>query len=174
MVFEVLRGCAQIAAEITDMTATRARAVVRDLLPDDGVGGSRLSHQISALTGEVVAAGKANGAQLGALAGKELDRLLGALDLARADDLTRLRERVAELESRLAAPAAQPGKAGRTKAVTGIAPAVAAGAATGHTAGGASANVNPTARTSRSRTAGATRQKPAARKSTRSTPGGDA
>jgi BMFP domain-containing protein YqiC len=62
-----------------------------------------MSGQVDKLAKELVATSKANRNELEELIKAEMGRLLGALDLARVEDVDRLRGRVAELEARLAA-----------------------------------------------------------------------
>ncbi|MFD8532702.1 hypothetical protein ACFV0L_35360 [Streptosporangium canum] len=84
------------------MTTNRARAVVRELLSSGETGLSQMSGQVDKMAKELVATGKANREQLDELVRLEVNRLLGALDLARSEDVDRLRTRVGELEARVA------------------------------------------------------------------------
>ncbi|MEU7454444.1 hypothetical protein [Streptosporangium roseum] len=61
-----------------------------------------MSGQVDKMAKELVATGKANREQLDELVRLDVNRLLGALDLARTEDVDRLRARVGELEARLA------------------------------------------------------------------------
>lgn len=102
MAFEALRGYMQAATGLTEMTTNRARAVVRELLSSGETGLSQMSGQVDKMAKELVAMGKANREQLDELVRLDVNRLLGALDLARDEDVDRLRARVAELEARVA------------------------------------------------------------------------
>lgn len=102
MAFEALRGYVQAATGLTEMTTNRARAVVRELLSSGETGLSQMSGQVDKMAKELVATGKANREQLDELVRLDVNRLLGALDLARSEDVDRLRARVGELEARLA------------------------------------------------------------------------
>ncbi|MFI7053255.1 hypothetical protein ACWDOR_29640 [Streptosporangium canum] len=61
-----------------------------------------MSDQVDKMAKELVATGKANREQLDELVRLDVNRLLGALDLARGEDVDRLRARVGELEARVA------------------------------------------------------------------------
>ncbi|MEV4182554.1 hypothetical protein AB0J28_14065 [Streptosporangium canum] len=61
-----------------------------------------MSDQVDKMAKELVATGKANREQLDELVRLDVNRLLGALDLARSEDVDRLRARVGELEARVA------------------------------------------------------------------------
>ncbi|MEV0423471.1 hypothetical protein [Streptosporangium canum] len=61
-----------------------------------------MSGQVDKMAKELVATGKANREQLDELVRLEVNRLLGALDLARSEDVDRLRARMGELEARVA------------------------------------------------------------------------
>ncbi|MEV4247804.1 hypothetical protein AB0J63_30855 [Streptosporangium canum] len=61
-----------------------------------------MSGQVDKMAKELVATGKANREQLDELVRLDVNRLLGALDLARSEDVDRLRARVGELEARVA------------------------------------------------------------------------
>ncbi|WP_093887420.1 hypothetical protein [Streptosporangium canum] len=61
-----------------------------------------MSGQVDKMAKELVATGKANREQLDELVRLEVNRLLGALDLTRSEDVDRLRARVGELEARVA------------------------------------------------------------------------
>lgn len=102
MAFEALRGYVQAATGLTEMTTNRARAVVRELLSSGETGLSQMSGQVDKMAKELVATGKANREQLDELVRLDVNRLLGALDLARSEDVDRLRARVGELEARVA------------------------------------------------------------------------
>ncbi|MBB5963504.1 hypothetical protein [Planomonospora venezuelensis] len=90
------------------MTTSKATAIVRELLASGENGLSQMSGQVDKLARELVSTGKANRDQLNELVRAEVDRLLGRLDLARAEDLDRLGSRIAELEARLAAVGGRP------------------------------------------------------------------
>jgi BMFP domain-containing protein YqiC len=62
-----------------------------------------MSDRVDKLARELAVASKANQKELEEITKVEMSRLLGALDLARAEEVDRLRSRVAELETRLAA-----------------------------------------------------------------------
>ncbi|AWS42387.1 accessory factor UbiK family protein [Streptosporangium sp. 'caverna'] len=62
-----------------------------------------MSDQVDKLAGELVAVSKANRREIEEIVKAEVSRLFGVLDLARAEEVDRLRSRVAELEARLAA-----------------------------------------------------------------------
>ncbi|OUC94643.1 hypothetical protein CA984_21595 [Streptosporangium minutum] len=102
MAFEALRGYVQAATGLTEMTTNRARAVVRELLSSGETGLSQMSGQVDKMAKELVAMGKTNREQLDELVRLDVNRLLGALDLARDEDVDRLRARVGELEARVA------------------------------------------------------------------------
>lgn len=103
MAFEALRGYVREVTGLTEMTTNRAHAIVRDLLTSGEAGLSQMPDQVDKLARELVAASKADGREIEEIIKAEVSRLFGVFDLARAEEVDRLRSRVAELETRLAA-----------------------------------------------------------------------
>lgn len=103
MAFEALRGYVREVTGLAEMTTNKAHAVVRDLLTSGEAGLSQMPDQVDKLARELVMASKANRREIEESIKIEVNRLFGVLDLARAEEVDRLRSRVAELETRLAA-----------------------------------------------------------------------
>ncbi|GIH99803.1 phasin family protein [Planobispora takensis] len=99
MVFEALRGYVQGATGLTEMTTSKARAIVRDLLASGETGLSQMSGQVDKMAKELVATGKANRDQLNEMIKSEVGRLLDRLDLPRSEEIDRLGSRIAQLEA---------------------------------------------------------------------------
>ncbi|MFF5205344.1 phasin family protein [Streptosporangium sp. NPDC000396] len=121
MVFEALRGYVQGATGLTELTTSKAREVVRDLLASGETGLSQMSGQVDRLAKELVTTGKANRSQLDEIIKTEVNRLLGAFDIAlteETEEIDRLRARVAELEAKLAAVEKESGKTPATRSRT--------------------------------------------------------
>ncbi|SNT59362.1 Polyhydroxyalkanoate synthesis regulator phasin [Streptosporangium subroseum] len=102
MAFEALRGYVREVTGLTEMTTNRAHAIVRDLLTSGEAGLSQIPDQVDKLARELVAVSKANRREIEEIIKAEVSSLFDMLDLARAEEVDRLRSRVAELEARLA------------------------------------------------------------------------
>ncbi|MCA1822895.1 MAG: phasin family protein [Mycobacteriales bacterium] len=118
MVTESARTYLALASGLTDATREQARGVVRAVVARGGA----TAEQVAALADEVLEAGRSNRTALTAIVRAELERLLGTVGLATADDVTRLRQRVATLEAAV-----------RQQSPTREAPRTVAGAATSTT-----------------------------------------
>ncbi|PZF85539.1 phasin family protein, partial [Micromonospora deserti] len=102
------RAYLELALGLTEAPRKKAQEAVRRLV---GSGGATAA-QLQALAEELVSTGAANREALTKLIRFEVDRALGAVGLATADEVAELTHRVHELERRLretkAAPGAQP------------------------------------------------------------------
>lgn len=134
---EELKSYLVLAAGIADVPRQRALAAARAL----ATSGEATADQVAGLAEDLLAQSRQNREAVSALVAFEVERTLGRLGLANADDVAVLRRRVAELERQLAdaraatsaaggpkahepAPRAAPvGKAPATKAAAKAAPA---------------------------------------------------
>ncbi|MFC0005486.1 phasin family protein [Micromonospora siamensis] len=107
------RAYLELAMGLTEAPRKRAQDVVRRLV---GSGGATAA-QLQALGEELVSTGVANREALTKLVRFEVDRALGAVGLATADEVAELTRRVHELESRL-----REAKGGPAAPVTGPPP----------------------------------------------------
>ena len=94
MVREVLTGYLALANGLTEVTRQRAAAAARALAAQ----GEATAGQVSGLAEEILETSKANRAALVSLVRYEIDRALGRIGLASADELTTLQRRIGELE----------------------------------------------------------------------------
>jgi polyhydroxyalkanoate synthesis regulator phasin len=115
---EAMRTYLELAVGLTDASRKRVRKVVKE-----AVGrGNATADQVKTMTTELMAANSANREALSKLVRFEVDRALGVVGLATAEEVTELTDRVRDLERQLreagsGAPAASPRKA--TRASTG-------------------------------------------------------
>lgn len=91
------RAYLEVALGLTEASRKRATKVARDLV---GKGGAT-AEQLQTLAEDLVNTGVANREALTKLVRYELDRALGVVGLATAEDVADLRRRVRELEQRL-------------------------------------------------------------------------
>ncbi|MGR6318745.1 hypothetical protein Q2K19_32300 [Micromonospora soli] len=122
------RAYLELAMGLTEAPRKKAQDAVRRVV---GQGGATAA-QLQTLAEELVSTGLANREALTKLVRFEVDRALGAVGLATADEVAELTRRVRELERQLreakAAPAAAPSAAPTGPAPTSGAPAAEAGA----------------------------------------------
>ncbi len=113
MVRDALSNYLTLASGLTEVTRQRARAAAKALVAQGGAS----VEQVSGLAEEIVQTSRANRTALVNLVRYEIEHALGRLGLASAEDLTALRQRVADIEQALrdqgrppdaAAPAAEP------------------------------------------------------------------
>ncbi|MDP9795904.1 polyhydroxyalkanoate synthesis regulator phasin [Catenuloplanes nepalensis] len=120
---EAWRAYLDLALGLTESSRKQATKTAMKLV---GKGGAT-AVQLQALVEDALAAGTANRAVVERLVRNEVDRALTVVGLAKSDEVAALRQRVAELEERLAAPVDVPGDLPVEPAVEA---AVAASAAT--------------------------------------------
>lgn len=106
------RAYLELALGLTEASKKRAQAVARKLVGSSGATAA----QLQGLAEELVSTGLANREALTRIVRAEIDRTLGRLGLASADEVTELAERVRGLERELAALR-------RTAAESGVRPA---------------------------------------------------
>ena len=110
---EALRTYLELAMGITDASRKRVRKVVKDAVGKSGV----TADQVRTMTGDLLAANTANREALAKLVKFEVDRALGVVGLATAEEVSELTGRVRDLERQLReARAAAPANAARTNA----------------------------------------------------------
>jgi len=110
---EALRTYLELAMGITDAYRKRVRKVVKDAVGKSGV----TADQVRTMTGDLLAANTANREALAKLVKFEVDRALGVVGLATAEEVSELTGRVRDLERQLReARAAAPANAARTNA----------------------------------------------------------
>jgi polyhydroxyalkanoate synthesis regulator phasin len=91
---EALRTYLELAMGLTEVSRKRVKKAVKDVV---GQG-----EQVKALTGELLAASSANRETLVKLVRYEVDRALGAVGLATAEEVAELTAKVSALQARLA------------------------------------------------------------------------
>ncbi|NYF58524.1 phasin family protein [Micromonospora purpureochromogenes] len=140
------RAYLELAMGLTEAPRKKAQDAARRLV---GTGGATAA-QLQALAEELVSTGAANREALTKLVRFEVDRALGAVGLATADEVAELTRRVHELERQLREAKGGPGgplpgtsPVGVTP--SGVAPTGATGPATVGPSGGAAAGATGTA-----------------------------
>jgi polyhydroxyalkanoate synthesis regulator phasin len=122
MMLEAMRGYLQLAGGVTEMTRQRARGAAKAMLSTSGA----TREQVQALADELVATSKGNRDALVTLIRFEVDRGLGRLGLAQAEDVAALERRVAAVEAAVrerSGDAVDAKPAGRKKAAAPRSPA---------------------------------------------------
>jgi polyhydroxyalkanoate synthesis regulator phasin len=94
---DALKGYLSLAGGVTAVTRQRARAAARALQEQSGTR----ADQVSALAEDLRAQSRANREAVTALVRYEVDRALGRMGLASADEVAELSARVRVLEARL-------------------------------------------------------------------------
>ncbi|MDR7274376.1 phasin family protein [Catenuloplanes atrovinosus] len=102
---EAWRAYLDLALGLTESSRKQATRTAMRLV---GKGGATAA-QLQTMVEEALAAGTANRAVVERLVRNEVDRALGVVGLAKSDDVAALRQRVADLEARLAGPVDVPG-----------------------------------------------------------------
>lgn len=92
------RAYLELALGLTEASRRKAEQVARDLLKKGGATAS----QMQSVVEELVSTSRANREELAKLVRYEVDRALGAVGLATAEDIAQLTSRVRQLERRLA------------------------------------------------------------------------
>jgi polyhydroxyalkanoate synthesis regulator phasin len=122
------RAYLELALGLTETSKRKAQQVVRKLVGQSGATAA----QLQALAEELVSTSAANRESLAKLVRSEVDRALGVLGLATADEVAELRNRVSELERKLAeaqaVAAARSGAGGTTEAGSSVSDAALAAA----------------------------------------------
>jgi len=101
---DAMRAYLELALGVTEASRKRATKVIEDLVGKGGElvdKGGATAKQVQALAGELVATSAANRASLAKLVRFEVDRALGAVGLATAEEVEDLTKRVRELERQL-------------------------------------------------------------------------
>lgn len=116
---DALKSYLALASGVTEVTRQRAQAAAKALVAQ----GEATAEQVTALAEDLRTQTRQNREAVVALVGFEVDRALGRVGLASADEVTALTERVRALESRLARVDGGATKAPATKAPAKKAPA---------------------------------------------------
>lgn len=95
---DALKSYLALASGVTEVTRQRAQAAAKALVAQ----GEATAEQVTALAEDLRTQTRQNREAVVALVGFEVDRALGRVGLASADEVTALTERVRALESRLA------------------------------------------------------------------------
>ncbi len=95
MVMDALRGYLQLANGVTEMSRQRATAMAKAMLSSP----EATREQVATLANDLVEASKANRDAVASLVKYEVDRGLGRLGFATAEELTEMTARVRSLES---------------------------------------------------------------------------
>ncbi|MFY1632415.1 phasin family protein [Solwaraspora sp. WMMB335] len=107
------RAYLEMALGLTEASRKKAEKTARSLV---GKGGATAA-QLQSVVEDVLSAGTANRESLTRLVRVEVDRALGAVGLAKADEVTALNQRVAQLERDLEQSRAQRAAAAAAEAV---------------------------------------------------------
>lgn len=109
---EALKSYLTLAAGVTEVTRQRAMAAAKALVAQ----GEATAEQVSSLAEDLLTQTRQNREAVASLVGFEVDRALGRVGLASADEVTALTERVRALETALATAAGGAGSAPAAKA----------------------------------------------------------
>ena len=109
---DALKGYLALASGLTEVTRQRAAAAAKALVAQ----GEAAAGQVQAIADDLMAQSKSNREAVAALAKFEVDKALGRVGLASAEEVTELNARVRTLEAELrrfssAAPASTPAAA---------------------------------------------------------------
>ena len=111
---EAMRTYLELAMGLTDASRKRVKKVVKE-----AVGrGNATADQVKALTSDLVAANSANREALAKLVRFEVDRALGVVGLATAEEVSELTARVRDLERQLREAKADGGAAAPVRTAT--------------------------------------------------------
>lgn len=94
---DALKGYLALAGGLTEVTKARATAAAKALVAQGGAAAG----QVTALADDMLAQSKSNREAVAALVKFEVDRTLGRVGLASADEVTELTARVRSLEAKL-------------------------------------------------------------------------
>ena len=155
--YDAWRAYLEVAMGLSQASRRKAEQIARDLI---GRGGATAS-QLQNMAEELLAAGRANREALAKLVRYELERAVGAVGLASADEVRALEERVRQLERELRAAGRSAEAPAAPQAPGTQAPQAAEAAAKKATAKKAAAKTAakraPAARKAAGRTGGASR-----------------
>ncbi len=115
---DALKGYLALAGGLTEVTRQRATAAAKALVAQ----GEATAGQVGHLADDLIAQSRSNREALTALVKFEVDRALGRVGLASADEVTELTARIRLLEARLR-EATRPGATAATPAAAKKAPA---------------------------------------------------
>jgi polyhydroxyalkanoate synthesis regulator phasin len=127
VVNDAVKGYLALASGLTEVTKQRAVAAARNLVAQGGAAAG----QVTALADDLVAQSKSNREAVTALVRFEVDKALGRVGLASAEEVTELNARVRSLEAELrrvggGTPAADAAKTGAANLKPSAAPPAAA------------------------------------------------
>jgi polyhydroxyalkanoate synthesis regulator phasin len=108
---EALKGYLALANGLTEVTKARATAAAKALVAQ----GEAAANQVSSLADDLIAQSRSNREAVTALVRFEVDRALGRVGLASAEEVTELTGRVRALEAQLRA-ASKPAAAAKAPA----------------------------------------------------------
>jgi len=114
---DALKGYLALASGLTEVTRQKATSAAKALVAQ----GEATAGQVSGLADDLLSQSKSNREALTALVRFEVDKALGRVGLASADEVTELTARVRQLEGQLR-EATKPAKASATKAPAKRAP----------------------------------------------------
>ncbi|MCW2600626.1 MAG: hypothetical protein JWM02_2455 [Frankiales bacterium] len=118
---DALKGYLALASGLSEVTRQRATAAAKALVAQ----GEATAGQVTSLADDLIAQSKGNREALAALVKFEVDRTLGRVGLASADEVTELTARVRALEAQLR-EATKPAVASSQRAAVATAPAKSA------------------------------------------------
>ena len=98
---DALKSYLALAGSVTEVTRQRAQAAAKALVAQ----GEATAEQVTSLADDLLSQTRQNREAVTALVGYEVDRALGRIGLASADEVTALTERVRALEAQLSASA---------------------------------------------------------------------
>jgi polyhydroxyalkanoate synthesis regulator phasin len=113
---DAMRAYLELALGVTEASRKRATKVIEDLVGRGGElvdKGGATAKQVQALAGDLIATSTANRDALAKLVRFEVDRALGAVGLATAEEVEQLTRRVRELERALGDAEARLASGGR-------------------------------------------------------------
>lgn len=116
---EAMRTYLELAMGLTETSRKKVRKVVKDVVKDAVGRSGATAEQVKALTGDLVAVNSANREALAKLVRFEVDRALGIVGLATAEEVGELTQQVRDLKDQLReARAATPDGARTTERTT--------------------------------------------------------
>jgi polyhydroxyalkanoate synthesis regulator phasin len=116
---DALKGYLALASGLTEVTKARATAAAKALVAQ----GEAAAGQVQTIADDLIAQSRSNREAVTALVKFEVDKALGRVGLASADEVTELTARVRQLEAQLREARSGSAKAPATKAPATKAPA---------------------------------------------------
>jgi polyhydroxyalkanoate synthesis regulator phasin len=98
---EAMRTYLELAMGLTETSRKRVRKVVKDVVKEAVGRSGATAEQVKALTGDLMAANSANREALAKLVRFEVDRALGMVGLATAEEVGELTQQVRDLKEQL-------------------------------------------------------------------------